>query len=136
MRIAVPQGAKLYPVDRNPTNVVGWYSFTHPGPLPPTAVWAYMVPWERILLLQLSVVYVRVTAADTLAGRTYAQIRVEDMPFFIAESPTDVAGNISILQQPVNVLFVPGIDIISVVEIVGTGNVQFGSGIIGVEFDR
>jgi hypothetical protein len=136
MRVAVPQGAKLYPIDRNPVNILFEFMAASTGPISPTTVWSYTVPAARAFLQQWAMLRQWVLGPDIIGQFGVVDIRVNGYRAIINSINTDAQGNHRFDNIPTAIIYLAGVQITGVRFITYEAYVQQNVGMIGVEFDR
>jgi hypothetical protein len=136
MRIAVPQGAKVYPLDRNPSNILRIHSQQLTGPVAVTTVWTYTVPAGRAFLCGLVYMRQTVVAPATLVHYANLWLYIAGQVAFTSFMIEDASGNQDRQHIPVNVNFMPGVSFSAQREIQSTATVWQEIGMIGLEYDR
>jgi hypothetical protein len=136
MRIAVPQGAKLYPIDRNPLVIVRFFTEDTNGPLLLTAVWSYTIPTGRVFLAHF--IYARqwVTAQSEFMDIAVIDVGTPSARFILSRIWTDSRGNMQIVDVPLQANLLSGVQIIAYRGISGSATVHQEVGMLGLEYDR
>jgi hypothetical protein len=136
MRIAVPQGAKLYPIDRNPQVITKYYAAFNTGPLSLTQVWSYTVPMGRAFIAQFIFARQWVVAQGDLINSATIFIGIPNLLFVRSEVWTDSKGNRQIVDLPLQTHFLSEIQIVAHFQIGGGAAVFQETGMVGLEYDR
>jgi hypothetical protein len=136
MRIAVPQTAKLYPIDRNPATIAMSNTRHIYGPAPLDVAWAYTVPAGRAFMMTIISLLQVVTAQYDINNLAGVFIAIEGRTYFSNIVLVDAYGNNNHVAFPVNVLLSPGMLVQGLWEIGGGASVNQRVSMIGVEYDR
>jgi len=136
MRIAVPAGSKLYPIDRNPTNRLFIHSQYQVGPLGETVVWSYVVPIGRVFLATNILLVQRILVSSALDDMAHAYIRIAGQRAFYSVQVADALGNQDRFNIGLNTMFLQGVSFEAVKAIAGGAGVVQELGMIGIESDR
>lgn len=136
MRIAVPQTAKIYPFDRNPTTITMSNTRHLYGPQPSSVAWSYIVPTGRAFMLNIVSLLQVVTAPSDINNLAGVFILLDGRTYFSNFVLVDAYGNNNHVGIPVNVLITEGRQVQGVWDIGGGAAVNQRVSMIGVEYDK
>jgi hypothetical protein len=136
MRIAVPQAAKVYPLDRNPRTFAFAAEQANVGPIGRTQVWSYTVPSARAFLLNTALLSQIVVSPGNLNAYGFIDIDIDFIIVFNNYILADARGNNRFVNIPVNTPLLSGQVLSANWFIQGAATISQTLIAVGVEYDR